>query len=373
MLLTERANIVVIGGGLIGLSIAAKLSERSKGIFVLEKNSKAGQETSSRNSGVIHSGIHYPRGSLKATLSVRGNELLYDLCLKYRIPHKKLGKLTVAIGEKEIAEIERLKKQGEENGVPGLKMLEGKEAKELEPNLHSDRALLSPTSGIIEASELVNHYQSIISLNGAFVSTSTEVVGISLKKTGYELTCRAAGGEFNLIADTVINAAGLNSDKIAAMAGLDIDRLGYRLYYCKGDYFRIHGAPPIKHLVYPVPKGGGLGIHATPDLSGSVKIGPNAYYVDKLDYRVTTNVEDFRADVGRYLPTVLDMNIQEDSSGIRPKLQGPGDSFRDFVISEEADKGLSGFINLIGIESPGLTATPAIAELVSDIYLDKLK
>jgi L-2-hydroxyglutarate oxidase LhgO len=364
----ERANVVIIGGGIVGLAIAAKLSENVEGVIVLEKNKRIGQEVSSHNSGVIHSGIHYPKNSLKARLCVLGNGMLYEICKTNGIPYKKLGKLTVAIGESEIKEIERLRKQGEENGVEGLSILEEEEISKVEPNVVANRALLSPSTGIVEPDDLLNYFQARATANGASIALDTNVTGLRKEDSGYEVRGIGAGSRFSFQAESVINSAGLYSDRIAAMVGLDIDRLEYRLHYCKGDYFRISGYRPVRHLVYPVPKGPGLGIHLTPDSSGSVKLGPNAYYVADIDYRVSSKAEEFRADVMRFVPSLADKQILEDSSGIRPKLQGPNDSFKDFIIREEGDLGFPGFIDLIGIESPGLTASPAIGEYVAEIY-----
>jgi L-2-hydroxyglutarate oxidase LhgO len=369
----ETTNIVILGAGIVGLAIAAKLSERNEAVYVFEKNKKFGQETSSHNSGVIHSGIHYPTDSLKAELCVKGNSMLYEICEKYRISYKKLGKLTVAIEEEEIEELDKLMKMGEDNGVEDLKFLDREEVKRLEPKVEVEKALHSPSTGIVEPDELMNYFYEKIRNNRAIVATETEVTGIRKTNLGYELSGISVGEKFTVTARTVINCAGLYSDRIAAMIELDIDKLGYRLHHCKGDYFRVTGKPPVKMLIYPVPKGPGLGIHLTPDLAGSVRLGPNAYYVNKIDYNVESNEKEFREDIKRFLPSILKYNIQIDSAGIRPKLQGPEDSFRDFVIKHEADKDLFGFINLIGIESPGLTAAPAIGDFVSGIYENEIK
>jgi L-2-hydroxyglutarate oxidase LhgO len=369
----ESANIVIIGGGIIGMSVAAKLSENNDGVYVFERNSRLGQEATSHNSGVIHSGIHYPNGSLKAELCVKGNSMLYDICGKYGIPHKRLGKLTVAIEEEEIGELEKLEKQGAENGVEGLRLMDGEEVKKMEPEVKAVRALLSPTTGIIEPDELLNHFYARTRNNNGTIALGTMVSGIRKTDSGYEVRGSSAGEKFVIQARTVINCGGLNSDRIAEMAGIDIDEQKYRIHFCKGDYFRISGKAPVKRLVYPVPKGVGLGIHLTPDLAGSVKLGPNAYYVDDIDYRVESSEIEFRKDVMRYLPRIKEMEIHEDSSGVRAKLQGPNDPFRDFVIRDEAELGLPGFVNLIGIDSPGLTASPAIAEFVSEIYENEIK
>jgi len=368
----ETANIAVIGAGVVGLAVAAKLSETNEAVFIFEKNPKFGQETSSHNSGVIHSGIHYPKDSLKAKLCVKGNTMLYELCEKHRIPYKKLGKLTVAITEEETDELEKLMQQGQDNGVEGLKFLEREEVKKLEPNVDVEKALLSPSTGIVEPDELMNHFYAQARKNNAVLATETEVTGLKKTDGGYEVSGISVGEKFIVTAKTVVNCAGLYSDRIAAIVGLDIDKLGYRLHPCKGDYFRLTGKPPVKMLVYPIPKGAGLGIHLTPDLGESIRLGPNSYYVDKIDYEVESSEKEFREDVQTFLPLIRERQIQVDSAGIRPKLQGPKDPFRDFVVRHEADKGLFGFINLIGIESPGLTAAPAIGEFVSEIYENEI-
>jgi L-2-hydroxyglutarate oxidase LhgO len=299
--------------------------------------------------------------------------MLYDICEKYAIPFKKLGKLTVAIEDEEISELERLMRQGEANGVEDLKMLEKEEVKRLEPKVEVEKALYSPSTGILEPDELTNHfYAETRKHNGLFVPT-TEVS--SIKKTGddYEIGGVSIDEKFTIRAETVINCAGLNSDKVASMTGLDVDKLHYRLHLCKGDYFRLSGKPLVKMLVYPVPKGPGLGVHLTPDMAGAIRLGPNAYYVDDVNYEVESGDKEFWEDVSRFVPSIAGHEIKADSSGVRPKLQGPNDGFKDFVIRHEKDRGLFGFINLVGIESPGLTAAPAIAEFVSEIYEKEIR
>ncbi|MGD0496152.1 MAG: NAD(P)/FAD-dependent oxidoreductase [Candidatus Bathyarchaeia archaeon] len=369
----ESANVVIVGAGVVGLAVAASVSENSDGVYVFEKNARYGQETSSHNSAVIHSGIHYRNNSLKAKLCVKGNTMLYELCEKYQIPFKRLGKLTVAIGEEEVDELEKLMRMGTDNGVEGLEFLDGEDVRKLEPNVEVEKALLSPSTGIIEPDELMNHFYTRMRKNNAVLATETELQSLKKVDDRYEVGGVSMGEKFHVTAKTVVNCAGLYSDRVAAMAGLDVDKIGYRLYPCKGDYFRVAGKPLVKMLVYPVPKGPGLGIHLTPDLGGSIRLGPNAYYVDKIDYTVESNEKEFREDVTRFVPKIREFQIHEDSSGIRPKLEGPQDGFKDFVIRHEADRGLFGFINLVGIESPGLTAAPAIGELVAEMIESEIK
>jgi L-2-hydroxyglutarate oxidase LhgO len=297
---------------------------------------------------------------------------MYELCEKPGVPYKRLCKLTVAVEEEETDELEKLMRQGEANGVEGLRMLEKEEVKRLEPNIEVERALCSPSTGIVEPDELMNHFYAEAQKNGALFVPKTEVTSIRKTSDEYEIGGTSVTEEFTIRAGAVINCAGLHSDKIASMTGLDIDQLGYRLHYCKGDYFRLSGTPLVKMLVYPVPKGPGLGIHLTPDMAGGVRLGPNAYYVSDVNYEVESDEKEFRKDVRRFLPFIVEHQVHADSAGVRPKLQGPGEGFRDFVIRHEDDRGLFGFINLIGIESPGLTAAPAIAELVSRMYENEI-
>ncbi len=369
----ESASIIIIGGGIVGLSIAASLSENNQEILVLEKNRTVGQETSSHNSGVIHSGIYYPPGTLKATLCRKGNKMIYDICKNHKIPCKKLGKFIVATCEKDIEELDRLINNGRKNGLEDLIMLDGSDVISMEPNVTALKAIFSPSTGIIEPDDLLTYFLSKAANNGATVVTETAVTGIVRKADGYLVSGRSSGQDFSIRAETVINSAGLNSDRIAEMADLDIDSLGYRLHPCKGDYFRLSGNPPVKSLIYPVPSGPGLGIHLTPDMAGSVKLGPNAYYSDHFDYRVESDPITFKEDVRKFLPLISDRELLVDSSGIRPKLDVPGEKFRDFIIRHEEDRGLPGFIDLIGIESPGLTASPAIGEYVSELYENEIK
>ena len=254
----ESANIVIIGAGVVGLAVAAKISESNDDVYVFEKNARYGQETSSHNSGVIHSGIHYPKNSLKAKLCVKGNTLMYGLCEKHRIPFKRLGKLTVAVEGEEVDELEKLMRAGTENGVEDLRLLDGEAARKLEPNVQVEKALLTPSTGILEPDELMNHFYAHTRKNNAVLATETEVTRIKRVDSGYEVAGVSVGEQFSVTAKTVINCAGLFSDKVAAMVGLDTDRLGYRVYPCKGDYFRVVGKPLVKMLVYPVPKGPGL-------------------------------------------------------------------------------------------------------------------
>lgn len=364
----DKVDITIIGAGIVGLAIAETLSKKNTSCVILEKNSKFGQETSSRNSEVIHSGIYYQNNSLKARLCVEGNRLLCQYCKKHSIPYLILGKILAATNEDEIEDLEKLKKNAVNNGVENLKLLSKREVKTLEPDVQVTDGLLSPSTGIIDTHKLMQSFLRRTQDQGALISYDSEVIAIEKLKTGFRITVKKDNYQFET--KILINSAGLNSDTIASLAGIDIDKHKYRLNFCKGHYFRTRQKFNIKKLIYPVPaqKIHSLGIHLTLDFAGQLRFGPDAHYLEKLDYSMDdTHKNDFYTAIKKYLPAIEPDSLYPDTCGIRPKLQGPDDGFKDFVISNEASKGLPGLINLIGIESPGLTASLAIAQYVRDI------
>lgn len=369
---SEKADVVIIGAGVVGLAIASRIAGNGRQVYVLERHEKFGLETSGRSSEVIHSGIYYPPSSLKSGLCLRGNALVYELCKLYGIAHDPIGKIIVATDEDEVSRLEALFRSGVSAGVKGLKLLSAKEAKELEPDVEATAAIYSPATGIVDSFGLMKYFHDRALDKGVDIVYRSEVRGIERLGDGYRLTIYDGDGVFEFDAFVLINSAGLGSEAVAAMAGIDTGRACYRLHPCKGEYFAV--APEksrlLRHLVYPLPEksGTGLGIHSNIDLSGRMRLGPGSAYVSDIDYRVDASHRDFfAASVKRFLPFIEAADLEPDTSGIRPALQGPGEGFRDFVIREEADKGLPGFINLIGIESPGLTAAPAIGEMVGDM------
>ena len=368
-----KSDIAIIGAGVAGLAIAAQVARRDRVVYVLEKNERFGQEISSRQSGVIHSGIYYPAGSLKARFCVEGNRLLYELCQKHGIGHKKLGKLIVATSDAESGQLQELQGKGKRNGAEGLRLLSRRELKKLEPDVEGVAALLSPSTGIIDSHALMEYFAAQAREGGAEIACKKKVMDIEKLGNGYKVTVEEADKEvFSFETRLLINCAGLNCDKIAEMAGIDIAKAGYRLHYCKGEYFSVGGGKNklVKRLIYPVPetKVTGLGVHVTLDLEGRMRLGPNAEYVDSIDYTVDTrHKQTFYNSAKKMLPFIEYDDLEPEMAGIRPKLQGPGDDFRDFVIREESDKGLPGFIDLIGIESPGLTSSPAIGRYVASM------
>jgi L-2-hydroxyglutarate oxidase LhgO len=359
------ADITIIGAGVIGLAIASELADSRSNVFILERNISHGRGISSRNSEVIHAGIYYPAGSLKATLCVEGRHLLYETCARNNVPHKKIGKLIIATSENELHDISQLRERALRNGVPSVSLVSERQIRKMEPNIRAVGGLHSPDTGIVSAHALMDYYLHKARAEGAEIVYGTEVTGIEQTIRGYRVaTLNQEGDHFDFVTEIVINAAGLESDTIARMAGVD-----YQLHYCKGDYFSVNNVKKgiVGRLVYPVPEKNhiGLGVHLTLDLTGRMKLGPDATYVDRVeDYKVHADKADqFYESAVKFLPFLRREDIAPDMSGIRPKLQGSGEAFRDFVISED----LPGFINLVGIESPGLTAAPAIAAHVKKI------
>jgi L-2-hydroxyglutarate oxidase LhgO len=359
------ADITIIGAGVVGLAVASELADGRKSIYIIEKDASHGRGISSRNSEVIHAGIYYPAGSLKARLCVEGRELLYDLCCRHGIPHKKIGKLIIATTESEMDQIEHLMKRALKNGVTAVSFMEQKQIHDMEPNIKAFGGLHSPDTGIISAHDLMDYYLYNAKAQNVEIVCGTEVVSIEQEKDGFRIgTVNSLGERFDFTSERVVNASGLHADIIARMIGKD-----YTHHYCKGDYFSIANVKNgiVQRLVYPVPEKNhvGLGVHLTLDLSGRMKLGPDAAYIDRIeDYKVDAEKRNrFYEAAVKFLPFIRREDVVPDMCGIRPKLQGPGEEFRDFVISED----LPGFINLVGIESPGLTAAPAIAKYVKNL------
>ena len=361
-------DTVIVGAGVVGLACAARLARAGRSVIVLERNDRVGQETSSRHSGVIHAGLYYPAGSLKALTCVEGRRALYERCERLALPHAKLGKLLVAADAEEAARLETIRARGVENGAGALRMLGRADVAAMEPRVRAVAGLWSRETGIVDAHALMDSYVAEAREHGAELALVTNVEGLSRERGGWRVhTRRADGDAFSVAADHVVNAAGLASDRVAELAGVDVDALGYRLHPCKGDYFvlspRLRGIA--SHLIYPVPVHAGLGVHITMDLGGKVTAGPDTEYVDRVRYDVDpAKAARFGQALRRFLPEVRDDDLRPDYAGVRPKLQGPGEPFADFVIEEASANGAPGLVNLIGIESPGLTASAAIADRV---------
>ncbi|MFH2096438.1 MAG: NAD(P)/FAD-dependent oxidoreductase [Bacteroidota bacterium] len=364
------AGITVIGAGVVGLAVAAEVSGFCPDVFVIERNLKPGQETSSRNSGVIHSGIYYPSGSLKAELCVEGRRLLYEYCKQNEIPHRKYGKLIIATDEFEKAQLPGILERAEKNGVEGARLIGQDEIRNREANISAIQAIYFPETGIVDVFYLMKQLEADASNRGTNFVYGSEVRKIEKLSGGYRITLHDADGkEFMFTSEKVVNSAGLYADKIAVMAGINNE--SYRLFYWKGEYFGVINGKNklINGLIYPVPESNtvSLGIHATLETDGRMKLGPNAIYLESrdIDYSVDErNKMNFYESVVRFLPFIEPEDLVPDQAGIRPKLQKPGDATRDFIIREETETGFPGFINLIGIESPGLTSCLAIGKYV---------
>jgi L-2-hydroxyglutarate oxidase LhgO len=367
----DRVNITIIGAGVIGLSIAAELSKRFQDILIIERHPTFGQETSSRNSEVIHAGIYYPRDSLKAKTCVEGNRLLYEFCVDHNVAHKRIGKLIVANNALETDDLEKLFKQGQANGARRLEFIYKDRIKHLELHIEAESAIYSADTGIIDTHSFMKALVSQLRFRQGTIAYNTELTAIEHVNEGYIVsTAQDAKEAYKFFTRVLINCAGLYSDKISQLLGLKKEE--YKLKYCKGDYFRVcaNKSKLVKRLIYPVPKkhGSGLGIHATLDLVGSLRLGPDEEYIEELNYDINPKKAGFfYEDVRRFLPFIEVKDLSPDIAGIRPKLQGPNEGFRDFIIKEEVDNGFPGFINLIGIESPGFTASLSIAKLVRNL------
>jgi L-2-hydroxyglutarate oxidase LhgO len=365
----SRFDCLVVGAGVVGLAVADALKGRFPDLLVAERHPGFGRETSSRNSEVIHAGIYYPQNTLKARLCVEGNGLLYEYAERHKVPFRRTGKLVAAFCDEDRPELAALYDKGTSNGVEGLKILSTAEIRRAEPGLGCEAALLSPSTGIVDSHSLMQSLESGIGEAGCMIAYGCEVKSIEHTGDGYAAEIVDSDGALMRIrAGAVVNAAGLYSDQVACFSGFDCSVPGYRLHLSRGEYYRVNGVKPwhFKALVYPTPNQDSLGIHVVLDLQGAVKLGPNAYYVDAIDYTMDErHKKDFLEAGLRFFPGLKPGDLVPDMTGIRPKLQAPGVPFADFGIYDESRNGHPGFINLIGIESPGLTSCLAIARQVA--------
>jgi L-2-hydroxyglutarate oxidase LhgO len=364
----DSVETLVIGAGVVGLAVARSLARRGREVVIAEAAGLIGSETSSRNSEVIHAGIYYPAGSLKARLCVEGKQALYAYCAERGVAHNRCGKLIVATGDDQIAGLTELKKKAEANGVDDLQWLTREQALALEPQLHCVAALLSPSTGIIDSHGLMLAYQGEAEDNGAMLALNAPVIRGEAANDG--IVIETGGPDaMRLRARLVVNAAGFAAQGIAAkIAGIRPDSIP-GCYYAKGNYFVLTGVkPPFSHLIYPIPTPGGLGTHVTIDMGGQMRFGPDVEWIDAVDYSVDPGRGDsFYAAVREYWPGLPDGAIQPGYAGIRPKLSrgASGKSADDFIIQGPEQNGVAGLINLFGIESPGLTASLSIGEAVA--------
>jgi L-2-hydroxyglutarate oxidase LhgO len=366
----ERVDAVVIGAGVIGLAVARALALAGREVVVLESESTIGTGTSSRNSEVVHAGIYYPPGSLKAKLCVAGRLALYPYLAERGIAHRRCGKLIVATDAGQIAGLEKLQAQAAANGVVDLRMLSGAEARALEPRLSCVAALESPSTGIVDSHAFMLGLRGDAEDRGAAIAFRSPLDSGCVRSDGIEL--EVGGAEpMRLSARAVVNSAGLYAQDVARrIRGFPADRIP-PTYYCKGNYFSLSGRAPFVRLVYPAPESAGLGVHLTLDLAGQARFGPDVEWVERIDYDVDPQRSRVFYDaIRRYWPQLKDGSLQPAYCGIRPKIQARGEPSRDFLIQGPVEHGVPGLVNLFGIESPGLTASLAIGAHVLGMLRD---
>ena len=366
-MLTERVDAVVVGAGVVGLAVARALALGGREVIVLERESAIGTGTSSRNSEVIHAGIYYPPGSLKARLCVAGRRALYPFLAERAIAHRHCGKLIVATDPGQLAGLEKLHAQARSNGVDDLRMLAAREARALEPQLACVAALDSPSTGIVDSHAFMLGLRGEAEAHGAAIAFRSPLLAGHVRNGAIELE---VGGQepMRLLARAVVNSAGLFAQEVArSIEGFPAERIPAS-YFCKGNYFSLSGRSPFSRLVYPAPEAAGLGVHLTLDLAGQARFGPDVEWIERIDYDVDSRrAEVFYDAIRSYWPGLKDGTLQPAYSGIRPKMQARGQPASDFLIEGPAEHGVAGLVNLFGIESPGLTASLAIGDCVRDL------
>ncbi|HEY7640878.1 MAG TPA: NAD(P)/FAD-dependent oxidoreductase [Steroidobacteraceae bacterium] len=355
----DATDVVVVGAGVVGLAVARALAQHGFETLVLERHERPGQETTSRNSGVIHSGIYYPTGSLKARLCVRGRRLLYEFCDARDIPHQRCGKLIVA-PEAQVPALRTLQQRAIANGVDDLTLLDGAQVRELEPEVRCAAGLLSPSTGIVDAHELLLALIADLEASGGALILRTRVESARALGDGFVVTYASDDSSGEIQCKWLVNSAGLSALDLSQRIAGRTSAAPRRAYFAKGNYFACHGVKPFRRLVYPMPNEGGLGVHATLDLDGTTRFGPDVEWVERPDYHVDpARAQSFYAAIREYWPSIPAGSLQPAYAGVRPKLVGPGQAAADFEISVTR-----GLVNLLGIESPGLTSSLAIAQAV---------
>jgi L-2-hydroxyglutarate oxidase LhgO len=358
-------QVLVVGAGVVGLAVARAAAMASHEVIVAEATRGIGNGVSSRNSEVIHGGMYYPTGSLRAYHCPRGRRMLYEFCASHGVPHRKCGKLIVATEDGEVAKMEAILKQGLTNGVEDFVMIDGAAARSLEPALNCVAALHSPETGIIDSHSFMRALQGDLEDRGGVIAFGTRVEGLTQRQAGWLVRFSGSeAGEFAV--DAVINSAGLGAQALARHIEPYPQQRVPRLVLARGNYFGYAGRPAFSRLIYPAPRiDGGLGIHVTLDLAGRMRFGPDVEWIDEENYDVNPSRADvFYGAIRHYWPELRDGSLQADYAGIRPKLTGPGEPAADFMIDTPAQHGLPRLINLFGIESPGLTSSLSLADAV---------
>lgn len=366
---TTDFDTIVIGAGVIGLAVARAIAMTGQSVLIVERSAHFGSETSSRNSEVIHAGIYYPPGSAKARLSVVGKAMLYDFCAAHGVPHRRCGKLIVAVDGAQAGRLDEIGDRARACGVGDLVRLGAADAARLEPDVACAAALLSPSTGIIDSHAYMQALLGEAEAHGALLACNTRVAAIRPTGGGWSIGIAGDDGPA-ATARTIVNSTGLAASAVATQIEGFPARHRPVTRFAKGCYFSYGGRTRFSHLIYPLPEPGGLGTHLTLDMAGRARFGPDVEWVDELDYSVDPDRRPgFAAAIRRYWPGVEEDRLQPDYAGIRPKLSKPGEPAADFCISGPPDHGVAGIINLFGIESPGLTASLAIADAVRDLAL----
>ena len=357
----EQVDAVVIGAGVVGLAVARALALEGREVVILEAEDAIGTHTSSRNSEVIHAGIYYPKGSLKARACVEGKELLYDYCVSHGVPHRRCGKLIVATGDAQLEELKGIQAKAHANGVTDVVWMSRAQVLALEPALDCVAGLYSPSTGIIDSHALMLAYLGDAESRGAMLALKSPLLGGEIAGGGIVLHA----GEITLRTKVLVNSAGCKAPTVAAsLEGFAREFIPGE-FYAKGNYYSLSGKNPFSRLVYPVPEPGGLGVHVTLDLAGQARFGPDVEWVDRISYDVDPRrAERFYAAIRRYWPALPDGALVPGYAGIRPKTAGPKDPARDFQIQGPRRHGVAGLVHLFGIESPGLTASLSLARRV---------
>ena len=358
----DRLDAVVVGAGVVGLAAARALALSGREVVILEAEDAIGTHGSSRNSEVIHAGIYYPRDSLKARSCVAGNRRLYEYCVERGIPHLRCGKLIVAADEAQISKLREIQSKALENGVTDVVWMAREQARALEPQLDCAAALYSPSTGIVDSHALMLAYLGDAEANRAVLALKSVLNGAVVTDRGMELHVN----ENRFLTKILVNSAGLTAPSVARRIGGMPQDLVPGQYYAKGNYYSLAGRAPFSRLVYPVPEPGGLGVHVTLDLAGCARFGPDVEWVERVEYSVDPRrAQAFYAAIRRYWPALPDGALAPAYCGIRPKIAGPGAPAADFVIQGPREHGVPGLVNLFAIESPGLTASLALADHVA--------
>lgn len=370
----ENFDHCIIGAGVIGLATAYKLNQqfpRAK-ILLIESHNQFGSETSSRNSEVIHAGIYYPGNSLKAKLCIQGSKQLYSFCQQYSVPHKRIGKMIIASDDNDIIKLENIQKNALKNNV-SLQLIDQQTCLKLEPNIQARAALMSVNTGIIDSHQYMQTLLTLAEQQGVLFSPNTHFVSADKTQHGFKIHVNTTDGHFSFSCRHLINSAGLYAPKVAKnIDAMENSASIPQYHYCRGHYFSYQGKAPFSHLIYPTPNKNtaGLGIHGTLDLSGQVRFGPDIEFINELDYSLDEHRKsDFVQAIQRYLPSLNPDQLVPSYCGIRPKLTGLNEDPADFLIQGQKQHSIEGLINLFGIESPGLTASLAIADSITNSIL----